>query len=401
MPAEIVELESVREVDAGGKTPPLSRLRLAFAPFDYVYLAALSLILIPAFQFAHLPLRMDFATFAEAYWGATFARSAFIAIVLFVLGCPLEQTLLPALRRYRKEKARIAIALVVALGLSWILGVGLGLMVTVDALALAELMERRKKEFEPTLVDLFWPGLYLFWGVILIFALNSAVVGVRWAGTYDQAFKHLDWVLFHINVSALSHWTLAHAPGWLASLFEVAYYGLFPEMGAVLILAVVLRNQRFANQYVRALLIGYTIALLTFIALPAKGPYFICPDHALHYPQGLVTYSLQQELGAEVRMLWAHNIPSGVPTVAGYFISFPCMHIALAIICIWFLRPWKWLCRIVLTWNVLILFPAIVLLEWHYMIDMVGGIATAFLAIWLSAQVVSKTNPRKLSPNGE
>lgn len=359
-------------------------LRLDFARFDYAYLAVLSLLLIPAFQYARLPFRMDFAGFAQSYWGATFARSAFIAIVLFVLGCPLEQTLLPALRRYQKEKARFAIAGVVALGLSWILGVGLGLMVTVDALALAELMERRNKNFEPTLVDLFWPGLYLFWGVILIFALNSAVVGVRWAGSYDQSFKHLDWVLFHINVSTLSHWTLAHTPGWFHSLLELAYYGLFPEMGAVLILAVVLKNQRFANQFVRAMLIGYTIALLVFIAFPAKGPYFICSDHALLYPHQLTSYSLQQQLGAEVQMLWSHTIPAGVPTVAGYFISFPCMHIALATICIWFLRPWKWICRMVLVWNALVLAAAIILLEWHYMIGMFGGVAAAFLAIWLA-----------------
>lgn len=373
---------------------PRNRLRLALAPFDYAFLAILSLLLIPAFILARLPFRMDFLSFAGAYWGGTFARSAFLAVLLYILGCPLEQTLVPVVRRFRAQKARIAIALAIAAGLCSILGVGLGLMVTVDALALGELMERRKKGFEPALLDLFLPGLYLFLGVILIFAFNSAIAAVRWAGTYDQAFKHLDWVLFHVNVSTLSHWTLNHAPHWIPSLFEIAYYGLFPEMGAVLILAVLLKKQGFGVQFVRALLIGYTIALVFFLAFPSTGPSFICPDHAAQYPHYLVSYSVQQELGAEVRMLWAHTIPPGASTVTGYFISFPCMHIALAVICIWFLRPWKWICRMVLAWNALVLAPAILLLEWHYLIGMVGGIATAFLAIWIAGRIGERPEPR-------
>lgn len=386
------DLEEPTSLDreAGRQPVRANRFHVGFLAFDYAFVAILSLLLIPAFKLAHLPFRMDFKGFAGAYWGATFARSAFIAILLYVLGCPPSQTFMPALRRLQAQKARIAIALAIAVMLSWILGIGLGLMVTVDALALAELMERRKKAFEPTLLDMFLPGLYLFWGVILIFAFNSAIAAVRWAGTYDQAFKHLDWVLFHVNVSSLSHWTLNHSPHWVPSLFEIAYYGLFPEMGAVLILAVVLKKQQFGVQFVRALLIGYTIALVIFLAFPAKGPYFICPDHATQYPQYLVSYSVQQDLGAEVRMLWSHRIPPGTSTVLGYFISFPCMHIALAIICIWFLRPWKWICRMVLAWDALILAPAIILLEWHYMIGMFGGIATAFLAIWISGRVQRK-----------
>lgn len=375
--------------DATDQAPRSSRYRPALSSFDYVFTAGLWVLLIPAFLVARLPFRMDFSGFAGAYWGGTFARSAFLAVLLFVLGCPLEQTLMPAFRRYRREKARIAIALVVASGLSFILGLRLGLMVTVDALALAELMERRGKDFELALADLFWPGLYLFCGVVAVFAFNAAIAGIRFAGTYDRVIDHLDWVLFHVNVPTLSQWTLAHAPGWIPSLFEIAYYGLFPEMGAVLILAVLLRDQRHAVQYVRALLIGYTMALLVFIVIPSEGPSSI-PVYSSHQANSLVTFSLQRELADEAQMLWSHTHLQGVPTIVGYYIGFPCMHIALAIICIWFLRPWKWLCRIVLAWDAIVLAPAIVLLNWHYMTDMAGGVATAFLAIWLSGRVSRK-----------
>lgn len=393
MPAGIVEEHVIQEHDAGEKLPG-NALRVALAPFDYALLAFFSLLLVPAFIFARLPFRLDVAGLIKAYWGELLAHSIFVAIVLLVLGNRLEQTLIPVFRKYQKQKARIAIALAAGVMLYWTLGFWLGFLVTADALAIAELMERRKEAFEATLVNLFLPGLYLFWGVILISALNSAVVAVRWAGTYDHVFKHLDWVLFHLNVSTLSHWTLGHTANWFRSLLEFGYYGFFAVEGAVLFLSGVLKGQSYAVQYVRAMIIAYAIALLVFIVFPSTGPYFICPDHSLHYPRSLVTYRVQMKFAADVRMFWSHNIAAGTLTVGGYYIAFPCMHAALATICTWFCRPWRWVFRLVLAWNALFVTPAIILLEWHYMIGMFGGVATAFLAIWLARRISRKQGLR-------
>jgi hypothetical protein len=353
--------------------------------FDYGLLAALSLLLVPAFILARLPFRMDFLSFAKVYWIGTSARSAFVATLLLILGFPIGQTLAPALRRYRAQKMRIVIALTVAVGLSCVLGLWMGLVVTVDALALAELMERKKDAFERTLVDIFFPGLFLFLGVILIFAFNTAIAGIRWAGTYDAALRHVDWILFHANVSSFSHWVLNHSPRWYLALLEFAYFGLFQQLGATIFLAVLLVNQRYAAQFVRALLVAFTIAVGVFFVLPAKGPYFTCPDHLANYPRWLTSFTVQQQLGEDVRILWAHAIPPGTPTVVGYFVSFPCMHIALAVISLWFLRRWKKIFRIVLAFDAILLIPSILILEWHYFIGMFGGIATAGIAIWISA----------------
>ncbi len=399
MPGEVVQIPlhgALAQLESD-KAPRHDPFLPALSPIDYKFIAILSLLLIPAYILAHLPFRVDFAGFIDAYWIATSARSGLVAVLLFMAGFPLERTLQPALRRYRQQKLRIGIALAVTVWLCWLLGFRLGLTITVDALALAELMERRREAFERTLLDLFWPGLYLFCGIVVIFALNSAVVGIRWAGTYDQMFKHLDWVLFHVNVSNIAHWTLNHSPRWFPQLLEFAYFGLYAQLGAVLFLTALLRGQRYAAQYVRTLLIGYTIALAVFCLLPAKGPYFICPDHQLHYPRTLLSYAVQRELGSDVRMLWTHHLPPGATTGIAYFISFPCMHIALAIISIWFLRRWRRICRMVLVWDAALLAPAILLLEWHYVIGMVGGIATAFLAIWLCGRISRKAGHSTLS----
>jgi hypothetical protein len=66
-----------------------------------------------------------------------------------------------------------------------------------------------------------------------------------------------------------------------------------------------------------------------------------------------------------------------------YFIAFPSLHIALPVIVLWFMRRWK---RIVLCLVVydIILIPAILLLEWHYVVDLLGGIALALIAIFVN-----------------
>ena len=94
-------------------------------------------------------------------------------------------------------------------------------------------------------------------------------------------------------------------------------------------------------------------------------------------------------------MLWAHNITSAVIAVnpEDYYISLPSLHVALPIIAIWFVRPWKRIALIMLGIYVLLLLPSVLLLEWHYLVDFFAGFATAFLAIWL-AEKISRTGNR-------
>ena len=88
-------------------------------------------------------------------------------------------------------------------------------------------------------------------------------------------------------------------------------------------------------------------------------------------------------------MLWAHNITSAVIAVnpEDYYISLPSLHVALPIIAIWFVRPWKRIALLMLGIYVLLLLPSVLLLEWHYLVDFFAGFATAFLAIWLAEKI--------------
>jgi membrane-associated phospholipid phosphatase len=128
---------------------------------------------------------------------------------------------------------------------------------------------------------------------------------------------------------------------------------------------------------------------MVYFILPAKGPYSIhLADLAIH-SQWLHSAGGQELLTMRIRELWAHHLTGDLlqVSVLDYFISFPSMHAALPIFAIWFLRPWKRM-SILLTMIYLgLLLPALVFLEWHYVIDIVGGMALALLSIWLSERL--------------
>lgn len=378
--------------EAGDPGVRSSRFRIALLPIDYAFLTIASLLLIPAFSQARLPLRIDFSGFADTYWIGTASHGAFVAILLAILGLPLGQTLIPFLKRYRRQKTRIVIASATAVWLSALLGLELGLMTTIVALACAELMERKADKFEAVLLDVFWPGLYFFWGIILVFAFNHAIAGIRYAGTCDEAFKHLDCLLFHADVSRISQWGMSHLPYWLSYILQYSYFSLYSQICAVLFLTCLLGGQPLAMRYVRAMLIGYSIALFLFFFWPASGPYLISPAHLSGSSPSLRAFEIQDGLVKRAQLIWAHKLVSdaGMVDLTDYYIAFPCMHIGLVTIAIWFVYPWKRMAWLIIVFDTILLVPSIILLQWHYITDLFAGVAVAFLSIWLSGLISRK-----------
>lgn len=367
----------------------LYRARTLFSCFnqaDRVLICSLSLLLYPIFKLAHLPLRFNLIDMTTAYWFGTAASGTFVAVVFALIGLPPSQTFLPFTYRVREKKGILVIALVLACVMFYLLGPWLGLMITVDALAIGELLERTRGNLKSKLLDVFVPGAYLFIGVMLVFAFNHAIAGIRNPEAYDAMLDRADGILFHINVSTLAHWSFDHVPHTVFHVFEIAYYGLYSRIAGALILVAFLRGRREAMAMVRTILICYVMALVVYACIPAKGPYAGCAMHASTYPHSFPTYATQEMLTQRARMLWAHNPTPAASRVDvfDYFISFPSLHIALPLIAIWFLRRYKWIARVYLSIYALLLIPAIVFLEWHYVVDIVGGCVVALLAIWVS-----------------
>jgi len=357
--------------------------------FDYAFIGIPLLFLIPLFKAARLPFRIDVLGMAGAYLAGTLSSGAFGAILLALIYCSPKVTVRPWLARLNAQKGRIVITVILAAMLMFLLGPWEGSIITIISFGATELLERKKGAFAAALTDVIVPAFYLFVGMSLVFSYNHALAGIRNPQTYDAFLDHLDAMLFHVNASQTAHWSLSHLPLGFFKLLETVYYGLFAQLSAIIVFIALIRDRKYSIKYVRTLLMCYAIAVVVYSILPAKGPYSTCPLHLSSYPRSLITYWTQDGLATRAHMLWTHNLAPSVVNIVSqdYFISFPSLHVALPIIGLWFIRPWKRIAYMLLAGYVFLMLPAILLLEWHYVVDFFGGFAAASLAIWLTDQI--------------
>ena len=126
---------------------------------------------------------------------------------------------------------------------------------------------------------------------------------------------------------------------------------------------------------------SYYLALVIFYIWPAQGPYSQCPAHFSRFPTSLQSYNIQKTLIPHALALWRHEPIAQIST--DYFIAFPCMHLVQPIIVLWFLRRWKRMVIALATYDVLLV-AAVLMLEMHYVIDIIVGFFVAALAITIT-----------------
>ncbi|MGA7382592.1 MAG: phosphatase PAP2 family protein [Terriglobales bacterium] len=351
-------------------------------PTDLHYWASslLALALVPLLRGRGLPVSFDWASLLSAYWLVLAAQSIFVATLLYLIGGARAETLAPFLQRIRREKVRIALALLFFLILLFAFSWLKALILTVDAVAILEFRERLKHTaFQKAALSVLIPAIYLFAGFLLVFAYNDIILSVRFYGATDVAFNALDkWLLGGTSVSDLCHWAVRRFPVSFFHFLEFIYFGMFPQIGAALILNGACSGKKRALQFAGTILAAYYLALMLFFLWPSQGPYYLCPTHFSTFPASLKAYAVQKASIANSRALWNHSRIRQIST--DYYIAFPCMHIAQPLVVMWFLRPWRRM-LVALAFYDLLLLAAIVLLEWHYIVDIFGGVLVAGLAI--------------------
>ncbi|HWT66834.1 MAG TPA: phosphatase PAP2 family protein [Terracidiphilus sp.] len=380
----------VYAIEAKGESEEsLQKRFFGFSWVDIGLLAAAAVGLVPLYVRSGLPFRIDIGGMASAFWLATAAEAICIAVMLYVIALPLSETVRPFLKRLRANRVLLVMGILIGMCLSLMMGPGLGIMLTVDALAVAELMHRRGARFEKSLGDALFPAGYLFCVILLLYAYNHAIAGIRYAGTFDGVFAKLDTQALGIQTSTIAHWGQTHLPGWAFAMLQTSYFGMYGRVGATLILAALLSGRREAVKMVRALLISYAIAVALFALIPVKGPYLTCTVPENGHAQSLPVYRTQQALVDKMQDLYAHRTTgeSGTIDLLDYYIGFPSMHAALPLIAMWFIRRWRRVLAVLLAAYTLLLLPSTVLLEWHYGVDLLGGMAVAALSVTLSESV--------------
>ena len=354
---------------------------------DVALVLILGILLYPLYRLAHLPLAVNFVDIFVAIWFGTAVTGTFFAVIIAAIGLPGRNTLIPLGHRFLKEKGRIAVTLVLAVMMFLILGPSLGFVLTIDALAVAELLLRLRRPLKEIAFDLLVPAAYLFCEVIFVLTYNHAIPGIRNPESFDAFLNHADKVLFGLQVSTLARQCLDHLPHLYMQTLQIAYFGMFGTIGGTLIFLAIASGRREAVRLVRTIFICSVISVSVYACMPAIGPWIFSVPHQAKDAFLLPTYGTQQMIVQRANLLWSHTYSTQVyrADVTDAFVSFPSLHVAVPLIAIWFLRGYRRMFRAGAAVYILFLVPSVVLLEWHYIVDVAGGIVVAVLAIWISS----------------
>ncbi|HUX46344.1 MAG TPA: phosphatase PAP2 family protein [Terracidiphilus sp.] len=351
-----------------------------FTKLHFVFTVFMLLLLIPASIYAHI--RSDNPTSDIIFMLGWIIQSAAWAAVLYQLGMPGSwQSLFKGWKRF-------LITLLIPLIILPTFGAGLqGWLLCFVAVVIAE-FHFRGARWRAALSALI-PWIYLTFSLQIMLAWNADIVSVRHFNLYDTFFQHLDWTLFHISVQHLA----LSVPG-LYLPAEAIYYAMPGAMGAAMLFLCLAGDREAAWDFAGSIAVAYYISLILFFMFPAKGPYTLGPKHL---PAYLLTASVQHALESNARTLYHHS--AWTASAYGYFISFPSMHIVQPLLAGWYLRRWKRVSGLVFVYCALLV-ASILILEWHYVVDLVGGILVAIVAAWLApislGRVFRSTRPRAI-----
>jgi hypothetical protein len=159
---------------------------------------------------------------------------------------------------------------------------------------------------------------------------------------------------------------------------------MFAEVGAGIVITTLHYGRKRGLALVAAIMLSYYAALLLYYLWPSLGPFYVCRSHGTNFA-GIEAYGIQKSLLVSLDSIWQQK-PRGLMSF-DYFVAFPCMHIVQPLLVMWFLRRWKPFIVTLSIYNT-VLVASIVLLEWHYVVDMLGGVLVAAFSIWVIERVV-------------
>lgn len=345
--------------------------------------------LVPVLHSQRLSAKFDWVTLAVAYWVVLAVQSMFLAAILCVIGMPREQVWEPFLARYQENPFRIVPVVGYFVVLVWATTWLTALVVTVATVAVLELRERRKQRgLQQAVIAAFPAAAYFFVGFLMVLAYNCAIVSARFNLAADPALDSIDhWLMHGHSIWDFTHWAVRTLPLSFFEVMEFIYFGMFPQIGATIILLALCDGRSRALQFVGTILLAYCFALAMFYIWPAQGPYYLSPSGL---PSSLRCYTVQTTLVARAEALRQHAPIHRIST--DYFIEMPCMHIVQPLIVLWFLRRWKRMVTLLAAYDV-VLVVAVLVLEMHYVIDILVGVVVAAVAIAITAP------PRRESRN--
>jgi PAP2 superfamily len=300
------------------------KLQRAFSNFHFFGTATLAVMLVPSFRFVRLSLRFDWPLYLEFFWGFNLVSACGLAYLFQALESPktaFNWILKPSASQKFPSKALFSITVV---------------------------------------------SIYFFIGFVLVLCYNDVIAALRFDGSQDLALNQTDsYLLFGTTVTAVAHWILKSGPHGVRLIAAFIYLVTSPVVSAGIIFLTFHEGRSVAIRLAGCMLTAYYLSLIIFYLLPTTGPYYLCPIH----PTGMTPV---------LNLFRSHGRPQIIKL--DYFIGFPSMHVGAPAILLWYMRRYS-RSAIFLASLLALLVPSIIILEEHYILDIIGGWCVALVAI--------------------
>jgi hypothetical protein len=223
------------------------------------------------------------------------------------------------------------------------------------------------------------PAAYLFWVFFLVLSYNDLIAGVRFDGTGDIFLTKVDsFLLGGYGVPDLARFVVASFPSWSIRACELLYVGMFFQIGASIVLLGLTVGLKEAVKFVSAIALAYYLALLFFFLIPATGPYYTPGGHSAFWDTNHPILALQEDCIHRLDLFRTKVLPEVIG--ADYWIALPCMHLVQPLIVLWFFRGWRRVLWCLAIYDALLAL-AILLLEQHYLVDLIAAVPVAWAAV--------------------
>ena len=315
-------------------------------PLPLIVTAILAAGLVPALKAAHLPLRFAWADYLTDFW-------VVLPIETLVCAGALYLTLYSSDFRAWLNKPR-------------------------SNAPIRDDLRRASRR----ILFIVLPAMYLFCAFVLVFGYDDVIAALRFDGSADILLNQWDALLLGgATVPSVVH--SLRLPAAVFATAQLVYFALFAQIGSCILFLALGPQPRQALRMIEALAMCYYLAIGLFFLLPATGPFYLDRSPAF---DGSI-YRLQQTVVHTLDSFRAHGHSAQIGL--DYFIAFPSMHIAQPVVILCFMRKRRRLMWFFAAFDVLLV-PAILLLEQHYVVDLLGGVAVALLAIGLVAAPAAK-----------
>lgn len=230
----------------------------------------------------------------------------------------------------------------------------------------------------------------LFFGFALVW--NLSYLGTSWVGdrAQDWLFRYMDLKVYGLVLGVDEYaglFPLVQRP-LILRILQNGYLIFYLE---VFFVAFVLEREDDSFAFIVRFLAAHIAGALFFLIYPVFGPYILFPDSIREGFHGSPGWSMMQIVVQEYRAV----MDGGSLTGAGYFVGLPSLHTAGAIIFQASIRKHRTAFYLLLPFNVCMVLATFIL-GFHYLLDVVGGVALA-ASVWLLPRLFQAVSSRATS----